>query len=461
MSGRSEAGRRDIEANITVAPSLAAVLAWAAAPRVYRWADDARPEQLPPEGDWRVWNLRAGRGSGKTRTGAETTVEELLRGRDIRCAVVSRTFAAARDDCVEGESGILAALARRGYRDIRQVDRRSASAALPERTYRWNRSFGLLRLANGSRAQLYSAEEPDRMRGPQYHFAWCDEAAAWKHLAAALANLRFGLRLGSTPRMVITSTPRPLRILRDIEADPHTVTRIFSTYANRENLPEAYLEEVDKVARTRLGRQEVLAEMLSDTPGALWTGDMIERAILTGVEAREAEDLGRYKRVVVAIDPAGRSSKDADETGIIVAGELEDAGGFVVMADRSGRYSPGEWARVAVDAYREYRADRIVAEVNNGWDMVRHTVRTVDRSAVISEVVATRGKRLRAEPIAALYELGEVKHLGGLAELEDQLTTWVQGDESPDRLDALVWALTSLAAGRLRPPRRQVIREVN
>ncbi len=291
---------------------------------------------------------------------------------------------------------------------------------------------------NGARTLIFTADEPERLRGKQHMRLWCDEVAAWRH-PEAWDQAMLGLRLGADPRAVATTTPRPTRMIRDLIADPTTVVTRGSTYDNRANLAPQFLDQiVRRYEGTRLGRQELGGELLLDVPGALWTLAMFD-------ERRSAPDL---KRVVVAIDPAASSKEDSDETGIIVAGQGID-GDWYVLADRSGIFSPNEWAKRAVAAFEEFRADRIVAEVNNGGEMVGATVRTVRRTVPFKAVHASRGKAIRAEPIASLYTDRHVWHTQPFDTLEEQLVNWTpDSGESPDRMDALVWALTELSEGK-------------
>lgn len=392
----------------------------------YLWPAHARPKQLAPAGSWRTWLVMAGRGFGKTRIGAEWIREQAEANPRGRFALVARTVPDARDVMVEGESGILA-------------------VSPPSFRPKYEPSKRRLTWPNGAVATTFSAEEPDLLRGPQHHAAWADELAAWRY-DDAWDQLQFGLRLGSDPRVVVTTTPRPTPLVRSILKDPTTVVTRGSTYENRANLAPAFLEKiVRKFEGTRLGRQELNAELLDDVPGALW-----KRADIDRRRVRHAPEL---RRVVVAIDPAVTAEVDSDETGIVVAGVgtcscdrgIPALHGFV-LSDRSGRSHPAEWARAAVDAYRTHKADRIVAEVNQGGDLVETTIRTIDKSVAYRAVHAAKGKRLRAEPVAALYEQGKVHHVGSFAALEDQMTTWdpLVDDKSPDRVDALVYALTDL-----------------
>lgn len=393
---------------------------------VYDWPRLARPSQLPPDGDWRVWLVMAGRGFGKTRTGVEWVRAQVESGACGRLALVAPTAADARDVIVEGQSGILA-ISPNSNRPVYEPSKRRLT---------W---------PNGALATLYSAEEPDRLRGPQHDGAYCDELAAWSR-PEAWDMLLMGLRLGANPRAVVTTTPRPVRIVRDLLTDPTVAVTRGSTYENAANLAPAFMAQIiAKYEGTRLGRQELQGDLLDDVPGALWT-----RANLDATRVAKAPDL---RRVVVAIDPAVTSGESADETGIVVAGAGVDDQ-FYVLADLTCRLSPDGWARRAVKAYHDYEANRIVGEVNNGGDMVALTIKTVDPSVPFKAVHASRGKRVRAEPIAALYEQGRVHHVGSFPDLEDQQCQFAPDvfDGSPDRVDALVWALAELTPRKnIRP----------
>lgn len=336
-----------------------------------------------------------------------------------RIALVGQTAADVRDTMIEGESGIMA-------------------ISPPWFEPKYEPSKRRLTWPNGARATAYSADEPRQLRGPQHDLAWADELASWA-TSEAWDQLMFGLRLGDDPRAVVTTTPRPIAVIRELLKSPTTHVTRGSTYDNRANLAPAFLEKiVSKYEGTRLGRQELYAEVLDDVPGALWNRAMLE-------QARAQDEPPELVRIVVAIDPAVTSGEDSDETGIIVAGK--DANGeYHVLADRTCRMSPDGWARRAITALDEYKADRIVAEVNNGGDLVEATIRTVRRNVPYKKVHASRGKRVRAEPIAALYEQGRVTHHGNLDLLEDQMVTFLPEGSygSPDRVDALVWALTEL-----------------
>ena len=385
------------------------------------WAAKARPEQLPPAGDWTTWIYCAGRGAGKTRAGAEW-VRSLAEAATVhRIALVAPTSADARDVMVEGESGILSIC----------PDRNRPTYEPSKRRIVWD---------NGVIATMFSAEEPERLRGPQHGATWCDELAAWRNLKDTWDMLQMGLRLGQHPRQLITTTPRPIKLLRGmIRRDGQDViVTSGTTYDNRANLAPAFFSQiVRQYEGTRLGRQELNAEILEDVEGALWSRELIENARIRKDEAPE------MARIVVAIDPAVSVSENSDETGIIVAGRGVDGEGYV-LEDISGKYSPTEWASKAVAAYHKWKADRIVAEANQGGAMVENTIRVVDPNAAITLVHASRGKVARAEPVSALYEQKRVHHVGGFPELEDQLCSFEPGSsKSPDRLDGLVWAAPS------------------
>jgi len=386
---------------------------------LYDWSLWARPQQRMPEADWQTWLILAGRGWGKTRVGAEAVRHKVETGQASRVALVAATSADARDVMVEGESGILA-------------------ISPPWNMPKYEPSKRRLTWPNGAIATTYSADEPNRLRGPQHDFAWADELAAWRFDRDAWDNLMFGLRLGNDPRSVVTTTPRPTPLIRELVKEPGTLLTRGSTYDNRANLAPAFFRRIiGKYEGTRLGRQELNAEILDDVVGALWTLKVIEEHRVT-----TAPEL---TRIVVAIDPAVSKGDESNETGIIVAGIAGNEHAYI-LEDLSIRGSPNEWAQAAVTAYRRYQADRIVAEVNQGGDMVESIIRGIDRNIPYEGVRATRGKAIRAEPVSALYERGRVHHVGVHAQLEDQMTNWTpaSGEASPDRLDALVWAATSL-----------------
>lgn len=398
----------------------------------YSWEFWARDNQLPPPEPWSTWLLLAGRGFGKTRVGAET-IRHLKNKGYGRFALVAPTAADARDVMVEGESGILA-ISPPWDRPLYEPSKRRIT---------WN---------NGALATLYSAEDPDQLRGPQHDAAWCDELAAWTYAQDTWDMLAFGLRLGDLPKTIVTTTPRPIKLVKELLRARDTHTTRGSTMDNKGNLAPQFLRNVlEKYEGTRLGRQEINAEILEDTPDALW-----QRRKLDETRVRVCPDLAR---IVVAVDPPATSGENSDECGIVVAGTGRD-GKFYIIADVSERgLRPIEWATRAVAAYHTHQADRILAEVNNGGEMVEAVVRQVDVTVSYKGVHASRGKVTRAEPISALYEQGKVHHVGAFPKLEDQMCEFTPDFDrkkmgySPDRVDALVWALTELALGKNDAPR--------
>ena len=408
----------------SIAQTLAATLADGG------WRGRARPSQLPPPGDWNGWVIMAGRGWGKNFTGAGW-VNELVESRTAgRIGLVAATAADARDVMVEGESGLL-------------------RMAPPWNCPVYEPSKRRLTWPSGAIATTFSSEEADRLRGPEHDAAWADELAAWNEPQSTWDMLQFGMRLGKRPRWLVTTTPRPIKLLKDLlarQGSDVVVTR-GNTFENEANLAPTFLAAVrSRYEGTRLGRQELNAELLSDMPGALWQLDWIDRNRITKVP----EDL---RRIVVAIDPAVSNNEGSDETGIVVAGISADKHVYV-LEDLSGRYAPHEWAAKAIEAYRRHKADRIIAEINNGGAMVEATIRTVNSRVSFKSVHASRGKVVRAEPIAALYEQSKVHHVGNYPTLEDQQCAFTSDFDrnragySPDRVDALVWALTELSAGQ-------------
>jgi phage terminase large subunit-like protein len=393
------------------------------ASRRVRWLNQlARPEQLPTEdASWNTWLYLAGRGAGKTRTAAEWLAWEASSKPRTRWAIVAPTYGDARDTCAEGESGIVNVL--RQYGTLKD----------------YNRSIGEIFLTNGSRIKLFSGEEPERLRGPQHHGGWFDELAAFKY-PEAWDQYQFGLRLGDFPQTIVTTTPKPIKLIKELIAQDNVKVVRGSTFDNEKNLAASALAQYRlRYENTRLGRQELYGEILDNVEGALWTRNIIDSARVT-----EAPPL---IRIVVAIDPAVTSSATSDETGIVAAGVATN-GDYFVLDDKSLRATPDTWARKAVELYHKHKADKIVAETNNGGDMVIMLLRQVDASIAVQKVTATRGKQLRAEPISSLYEQGRVHHVGYFSELETQMCEWTpQSNESPDRLDALVWALTELNTG--------------
>lgn len=405
------------------------------------WSFFARPDQLEPEPPWQFWLFLAGRGAGKTRAGAEW-VRRKIKGGCHRIALIAPTTADARDVMVEGQSGLIEV--------CWDYDRDDRGRFLGRPIYEATRRRVIW--ANGAIATTFSAEEPDRLRGPQHDALWADELAAWyrprthQSLGDAWAMAMFGLRVGVNPQAMISTTPRPIPIIRELIALPSCKVTTATTYDNSGNLAPSFFNRIiTKYEGTRLGRQELRGELLEEAEGALWSLDMVEKAR----DGRQSS----YARIVVAIDPAVTAAATSNLTGIVVAALGHDRRGYV-LADLSGRYSPDGWARVAVNACDQYGADRVVAEGNQGGDLVRHTLATVRRNLPISIVHASRSKQARAEPVAALYEQRRITHCGTFPELETQLCTWepLSGDASPDRLDALVWAFTDLMLRAQQPP---------
>jgi phage terminase large subunit-like protein len=384
----------------------------------YDWRTWARPEQIPPPGNWSVWLIESGRGFGKTRTGAEWIKGMAQSGLYRRFHLVARTAADVRDVMMEGESGLLAI---------------SHPSFMPK----WRPSIRRVEWPNGAVATTFSADEPDALRGPQCEAAWADELASWRY-PDAWDMLLFGLRLGPCPRVVVTTTPRPTKLIKELRKDASTVVTKGTTYDNRDNLaPAFYSRIINRYEGTRLGRQELKGELLEDNPNALWQ--------LSNIERLRVKTAPQLRRVVVAIDPAATNNENSDETGIVGAGVGVDGHGYV-LADESDSLSPDGWGKKAVKAFRDHKADRIVAEVNNGGDMVEFVIRTVDPNVPYKSVNASRGKAVRAEPVAALYEQAKIHHVGIFPILEDQMCEWDPSvsNYSPDRLDALVWAFTEL-----------------
>lgn len=385
----------------------------------YDWDFWARRNQIEPEGSWRKWLVLAGRGFGKTRTGAEVVRGWAESGRYSHIALVAPTAGDIRRVMVEGESGILA-------------------ISPPWFRPQWLPTRNKLVWPNGVTASAYSADEPERLRGPQQAAAWCDEMVAWRYQQAAWDMLMFGLRLGDDPRVVITTTPKPQKLLKEIMREPGTVVTRGSTYENRGNLAPGFFQDIiRKYEGTRLGRQELLAEILEDVEGALWN-----RARMDANRRTEHPEL---YRVVVGVDPAGSHKADSDETGIVVCGAGIDGDGYT-LGDASCKLSPEGWGRRVVNAFWRHQADCVVAEGNFGGDMVAHVISTIDPRVPVKLVHASRGKQVRAEPIAAMDEQGRDHHVGSFTELEDQMCNFSPGkyDGSPDRMDAKVWAMTEL-----------------
>lgn len=397
------------------------------------WWFMGRPEQLMPAGDWSKWLYLAGRGAGKTRTGAELIREMIKRGYK-RLGLIAPTAADARDVMVEGESGVMTV--------CREFDHDYSGHKMGMPVY--SPANRRILWENGALATLYSADEPERLRGPQHEFIWADELCAWRR-PETWDLAQFGLRIGPNPRAFISTTPKPKTLILDLTTDPNCHVTQGTTYDNRANLNDAFFSNVIKdYEGTRLGQQELLGILLKEAEGALWNREVVDQTRKSKIPP------GVYfKRLYVAVDPATTHNKDSDETGIVVAGVGSDDHGYV-LADYSGRYSPADWAKTADRAAEIWQADGIVAEGNQGGEMVRHTIQTVNRNRKVVIVHASRGKAARAEPVAALFEQGRAHIVGTLAQLEDQLCVWepLSGDASPDRLDAMVWALTYTMLGK-------------
>jgi len=414
----------------TSGQAFVAALGDAAAERLwYDWPSWARPEQLPPEGGWRTWLILGGRGSGKTRAGAEwVRARAADPALDGPIALVGETMEQARAVMVEGESGLLA---------IHPDDE------VPH----FDRARNAIRWPNGNVALLMSGAEPERFRGPQFAAAWCDEIGKWPKADAAWDMLQFGLRLGRNPQQVATTTPRPTRLIKRLVADPLTAMTRMRSADNAAMLAPGFLDEiVGRYQGTRLGRQELDGELIEDRPDALW-----KRGELEALRLGDRPALGR---VVVAIDPPVTGHKRSDGCGIIVAATCE--AGAVVLCDRTLKPAPPlAWAKAAISTYGAFDADAVVAEVNQGGDLVKEMLRQVDPNVPVIAVNATRGKWLRAEPVAALYAQHKVRHMAGLSELEDEMCAFgpdgLSDGHSPDRVDALVWALTELLLGKSVP----------
>ena len=409
------------------------------------WNFWARDNQLEPDGsEWNTWFINAGRGFGKTRSGVEWVRENVKRGCK-RIAAVASTNSDIERVMVKGESGFLS-VCWKGDKTYA-----GKKMGFPE----WSPTKRTLTWENGAQVQFFSAEEPERLRGPQFELAWCDETAAWNKDMDTWSMLQFCMRLGKHPRIMVTTTPKPTKLIRQILKDPKTVVTTGSTFDNSANLAGTYLKAVkEQYEGTRLGRQELYAEVLEEAQGALWTTAMLDDA---SVKHETVPDLSR---IVVALDPAVTSNAESDMTGIVVAG-IDVNGIAYVLGDYTDRLSPQGWASKAIELYHQYQADRIVAEVNQGGDMVKTTIHGEDETVPYKAVRASRGKFARAEPISALYERGIVKHVSNppdgssLNELETQMRTWepLGSIGSPDRLDALVWAITDLSLNGYSKPK--------
>ena len=408
------------------------------------WQSKARLDQLPPERardgtPWTAWVVIGGRGAGKTRTGAEWIKGVMLGEPPFaatpvgRMALIAENAAEAREIMIEGVSGIMSVHGK--------VNRPL-----------WEPSRKRLQWPNGAIAYVFSAEDPESLRGPQFECAWLDEFAKWRYAQETFDMLQFGLRLGAHPRQVITTTPRPSPLITRLLNDPRSAVSRAATIANAENLAPDFLRKiVARYSGTRLGRQELDGELLEDSPDALWS-----RVALDAL--REEGPAGGLVRIVVAVDPPASSSKRADNCGIIAAG-IDDNGIVHVLEDLTQSAArPSKWARAAIGLYHKWEADQLVAEVNQGGEMVAAVIKEADDGVPVTMVRATRGKYLRAAPVAQLYEQNRVHHAGMFRELEDEMCSFgpdgLPGGKSPDRLDALVWAITALALGKRAPEPR-------
>lgn len=432
LAALSKADRDSVLAGMTDAQALEVLRDWR--------GFNARPDQIAPSSDWDIWVALAGRGWGKTRTGAEWIKEEVESGRARRIALIGETAADGRDVIVEGDSGIMACYAL-------HPDNEKPLYEPSKRRVTW---------PNGAIATIFNATEPDQLRGPQFDLAWCDELAKWKRARETWDQLQFGLRLGVKPRVLVTTTPRPIELVKAIVAGQEGKVAITrgKTNDNALNLSESFMGKIQqRYGNTRLGRQELDGEILGDIPNALWTYSIIEASRVNAAP----ENLGR---IVIAVDPAVTSTDESDEHGIIAVGMHPNGKEAYVLEDGSTRGTPNQWARRAVAMFDAWQADAVVVEVNQGGDMVANTLRAVRAGLPIREVRASRGKHVRAEPISAKYEQGLVHHVGAFPELEQQMTMMTtsgyEGDGSPDRLDALVWALTDFFPQMVRPNREPV-----
>ena len=411
-------------------PDAAALKAW---DDFFSWAHKG---QEPPPGDWRVWMIMAGRGFGKTRAGAEWVNQHARADGDLRIALVAASIDEARGVMIEGKSGLL-------------------NVGAPEGAPIWIERNRQLRWPSGAEAFAYSGAGPERLRGPEHHLAWCDELAKWRRADASWDNLMLGMRLGDAPRVLVTTTPRPVAILKRIIATPETIVTRGATEQNP-HLPPAFVAAmIDAYGGTRIGRQELDGELIDDVEGTLWPRSLIERC--------RVRDVPETVRTVIGVDPPAGSGAGSDACGIVAAGLGRDGTGYVLGDASVTGKRPEEWARSVAAAYGRFKADRVIAEKNQGGEMVESVLRAVDAGLPLTLVHASKGKAARAEPVAALYERGRVFHVGAFPALEDEMAGLTAGGgyegpgRSPDRADALVWALSELMLGRRGMPEVRVL----
>ena len=420
---------------------LNALPLWAKEHYVDRWPVWARAHQLPELVPWTNWMLLGGRGAGKTRTGAEW-LRAMALGDPVytshpvgHMALVGETYAAAREVMIEGQSGLLA-IHRRSDRPV------------------WTSSRRRLEWANGAVAQVFSSEDPDALRGPQFEAAWCDEICKWSNVQETWDMLQFGLRLGEFPQQVITTTPRPLKLIKDLVADKRTLLSRMTTDDNLFNLANGFVDRiVGTYQGTRLGRQELDGEIIEDRVDALWQRSLIEK--------HRCKIAPPLERIVVAVDPPTTGNATSDACGIIAVAQAENKRAYVLEDRTLNAVSPSRWAQMTLQLYEKHGADLVVIETNQGGDMAENVLRNVSANLPIRQVKASRGKWLRAEPVAHLYERGLVSHVGTLPELEDEMCDFglsgLSSGKSPDRLDALVWAVTELLLSGDSQPRARTI----
>lgn len=401
--------------------------------RQHAWIQEARPNQLPPDGHWHTWIIIAGRGFGKTRAGAEAVRMAVESGQYRRIALIGQTRNEAKNVMVFGASGIVS---------VYQKD---------EDPYAPQWSPDALHWENGAQAHLYSGDHLDKLRGPQFDLVWIDEWAKFRNPEELWNQVQMTLRLGRRPRLIITTTPRSFGFLRKLMEQPGVVITRGSTFDNSDHLSPGFINQVHaQYSQTTLGSQELYGEVLVDREGALWKRSMIQH---------EPPPHNDFQRLVLAIDPATTHHEGSDETGIVMAGLMPD-GRVYVVDDLSGRHSPADWGQRVVDAYFKHKVDRVVVETNKGGDLVVRVLQTLSPHIAIRHVHATRGKITRAEPVAALYEQGKVKHMRPFHKLEQQMCEYTATtSQSPDRMDALVWALTDLLLEKEAAPPRVWLHE--